>query len=77
MSFLGHKITVMSKYPTGTLKKIPKTNFFSPNYTLLKWRIIIIIIIKLLQDKDPVEQGDSRHPTIAACDTVSFEASII
>ena len=76
MCFLGHKITVMSKYPTGTLKKIPKTNFFSPNYTLLKWRIIIIII-KLLQDKDPVEQGDSRHSAIAACDTVSFEASII
>ena len=23
-----------------------------------------IIIIKLLQDKDPMEQGDSRHPAI-------------
>ena len=39
--------------------------------------IIIIIIIKLLQDKDPVEQDYSRHPAIAAFDTVSFEASII
>ena len=31
----------------------------------------------MLQDKDRVEHGDSRHPTFAAFDTISFEGSII
>ena len=38
-----HKITVMPKNPTGSVKIIPKTKFFSPIYTLLKWRIQIFL----------------------------------
>ena len=36
----------------------------------------IIIIIKLLQDKDPMEQSDSRHSTIAAFNSDPFEVQI-
>ena len=42
-SVFWHKITVMPKNPTGSVKIIPKTKFFSPIYTLLKWRIQIFL----------------------------------
>jgi hypothetical protein len=38
--------------------------------------IILIIIIKLLQEKDPMDQSDSRHSTIAAFNLDSFEVQI-
>ena len=38
--------------------------------------IIIIIIIELLQNKDSVEQGNSRYPTIAAFNFDLFEVKV-
>ena len=39
-------------------------------------RLLIIIVIKLLQDKDPMEQSDSRHSTIAAFHLDPFEVQM-
>ena len=36
-----HKITVLPKIPTESVKIIPKTKLFSPIYTLLKWAIYV------------------------------------
>ena len=46
-----------------------------PNLTF-KEHVIIIIIIKLIHDKDPMEQSDTRHSIIADFNSDPFEVQI-